>query len=70
MFELTSAETRIVIGYDDGVYYLTRRNTKTGEELFDRPVFTSKAKIRYPRRYDLNNLDDVITVAKDLSRDE
>ncbi len=70
MFELTSAETRIVIGYDDGVYYLTRRNTESGEELFDRPVFTSKAQIRYPRRYDLNNLDDVITVAKDLSRDE
>lgn len=70
MFELTSAETRIVIGYDDGVYYLTRRNTKTGEELFDLPVFTSKAKIRYPRRYDLTNLDDVIEIARDLSRDE
>ncbi|MBQ6518061.1 MAG: hypothetical protein IJI14_05030, partial [Anaerolineaceae bacterium] len=70
MFELTSPETQVVISYPDGVYYLASRSTETGEEYFDRPQFVPQAKIKYPQLYYINNLDDVISAAQLMSKDE
>ena len=70
MFELTSPETQVVIPYLDGVYYLASRVTETGEELFDTPSFITQAKIKYPKRYYISNLDDIIAAAALMSKDE
>lgn len=70
MFELTSPETQVVIPYPDGVYYLASKDTATGKEYFDTPEFVSEAKIQYPKRYYIRNLDDVIAAAEMMSKDE
>ena len=67
MFELTSPDTQLVIQYDDGVWYLSRRNTKTGKEEFDRPDFPG---VKLPREYKMARLDDVIAAANKMSKDE
>ena len=70
MFELTSPETHVVVPYDDGVYYLTCRDTKTGEEDFTVPDFDPSLKIKHPRVFDLKSLDDVLSVVSMMSKDE
>lgn len=70
MFELTSPETQIVIPYQDGVYYLSSRDTKTGQEFFDRPVFIDTAKIKYPKQFDLTSLSNVVNVVSQMTQDE
>lgn len=68
MFELTSPETQVVIPYPDGVYYLSRRETQTGKENFDRPPLPES--IKYPYVAPLKTLNDVIETAKKMSKDE
>ena len=70
MFELTSPETQIVISYNDAVYYLTARETKTGKEIFEKPEFADTVQIKYPKVYQINKLDDVIAAANMMSKDE
>ena len=70
MFELTSPETQVVISYKDAVYYLTLRETKTGKEIFEKPMFSDAAKIKYPKVYQINKLEDVIAAANMMSKDE
>lgn len=70
MFELTSPETQVVIPYQDGVYYLSRKETATGTEYFDIPEFVPEAKIKYPKVYHISNLHDVVTAAQMMSKDE
>ena len=70
MFELTSPETQVVIPYQDGVYYLSCRNTNTGIEYFAIPEFVPEAKIKYPKVYHISNLHDVVTAAQMMSKDE
>jgi len=70
MFELTSPDTQVVIAYPDGVYYLSCRDNRSGEEFFERPEFAPAVKMLYPARYNMNSLDDVIAAAKLMSKDE
>ncbi len=70
MFELTSSETRLVIPYSDGVYYLACRSTESGEEIFDRPAFIQTARIKYPKLFSMTNLADVLAVVQGMSKDE
>ena len=70
MFELTSPDTQVVIPYPDGVYYLSSRDNRSGEEFFERPEFAPDVKMQFPACYDMNSLDDVIAAAKLMSKDE
>lgn len=70
MFELTSVETHVVVPYSDGVYYLTSRNTETGEEDFSVPDFDSWFDIKYPKVYDLKSLDDVLCFVGVMNKNE
>lgn len=70
MFEMTSPETQVVISYPDGVYYLACRDTETGEEFFEPPAFVPEAKIKLPKKYFINKLEDVISTAKMMTKDE
>lgn len=67
MFELTSPDTQLVVPYSDGVWYLTRRETATGKEEFDRPILPN---VQYPKQYDMTRLEDVIEAASKMSKDE
>ena len=68
MFELTSPDTRVVISYPDGIYYLTRKKTATGEEDFTPQTFSEN--IQFPKVYNLNKLYEIIQVVKMMSKDE
>lgn len=67
MFELTHPDTRVVIDHEKGVWYLSRRDTQTGEELFNRPALPG---VKYPDVWELRTLDDVIRVVSGMSKDE
>ena len=69
LFELTSPETRVVIPYEDGVYFLTAFNNDTGIECRNK-VYFEKAHIKYPKVYHLNTLEEVIKASKELTKDE
>ena len=68
MFELTSPDTRVVISYPDGIYYLARKKTVTGEEDFAPQIFSEN--IQFPKVYNLNKLYEIIQVVKMMSKDE
>ena len=68
MFELTSPDTRVVIPYPDGIYYLARKKTATGEENFAPQIFSEN--IQFPKVYNLNKLYEIIQVVKMMSKDE
>ena len=70
MFELTSPETQIVVPYEDGVYYLASRSTLSGIECFTPPKFGDDVHIKFPKVYNLSNLDDVIAVVASMSKDQ
>lgn len=67
MFELTSPDTQLVIPYEDGVWYLSRRDTQSGKEEFDRP---SLPNVKLPRQYKMDRFEDVIEAASKMSKDE
>lgn len=67
MFELTSPETRIVIPYKNNVYYLSRRNTLTGKEIFDKPDIPN---VRFPKTYPLTSVSEVLDTVKKMTKDE
>lgn len=68
LFELTSPETRVVIPYEDGVYFLCAKHTATGIE--DRNKLPSYLNIKYPKTYALRNINEVISAAANLTKDE
>lgn len=73
MFELTSPETKVVINYEDGVYILAARNTKTGEyidtyTLFDK--FKNIENIKIPHIMPFHTLSDCIDIAEKMSMNE
>lgn len=70
MFELTSPETKIVIPYEDGVYYLAARHTLSGEELFTAPTFGEDVRVLFPKIYNLSRLDDIVAVVSSMPKDE
>lgn len=67
MFEMTSPETRVVIPYPDGAYYLAKKETKTGREDFSSVVIPG---VKYPKVYPLNNIESIVSAAKKMSKDE
>lgn len=67
MFELTAQDIRVVIDYPDGVWYLSRRDTQTGQEFFNRPALPG---VKYPDVWNLSNVDQVIAVVSGMSKDE
>ncbi len=67
MFELTGPDIQLVVPYDDGVWYLSRRHNETGVEDFERPFIPG---VKYPREYFINNLDDVLAVVSKMGKDE
>ena len=75
MFEMTSPETRIVIPYEDGIYFLARKSNYDGYEYLD-PLsnFAKSEMVRYginfPKRYEFHNLEEVITYAEGMSAQE
>lgn len=69
LFELTSPETRVVIPYEDGVYFLTSFCNDSGIECRNKVCF-EKADIKYPKVYYLNTLEEVIKASKELTKDE
>lgn len=69
LFELTSPETRVVIPYEDGVYFLTSFCNVNGTECRNK-VYFEKANIKYPKVYYLNTLEEVIKASKELTKDE
>lgn len=67
MFELTSPDTQLVVPYPDGVWYLSRRHTKTGKEEFDRPKLPG---VKYPKVFQMTNMQDIIKVVSAMPKDE
>jgi T4 RnlA family RNA ligase len=66
-FELTSPYNIVVIEYDFGVYFLLKRNTKTGEPFVGN---VNIKNIKYPKIYPLNSLDQCLKLAKEMGPDE
>lgn len=69
LFELTSPETRLVIPYDDGVYFLAKKETSTGKEakLATNELLPS---VKHPRLYPISNPDGVMEAAAAMTQDE
>lgn len=69
-FEMTSPETKIVIPYTDGIYYLTSFHTATGTESCSLTNFTKEEMERYginfPTTYHLNSIEEVIDFVQNL----
>lgn len=70
MFELTSPETQVVIPYQDGVYYLACRDTASGAEIMDKPMFGDDVKVKFPHEYKLTSLNDTLSVVQMMNKDE
>lgn len=68
IFELTSPESRIVIPYELGVYYLGRRNMKTGIE--DNDPANVWEWIPHPQYFKLSSIEDCVIAAKELTENE
>ena len=70
MFELTSPETRVVVPYGDGVYFLAARDNKTGEYHYELPfvyIHENKMNLYAPNASTgLRSLEDVIATAQKL----
>ena len=68
MFELVSPYTRVVIPYEDiKIYYLGQRRMDNFEEEYSPNNFIG---FQFPKEYSVNNLNDIIQMAEDLSWDE
>ncbi len=64
IFELVSPETKVVIEYKERMlYHLGTRSNLTGEE------FECDIGIIKPKKYSLSSLDDCITAASELNKD-
>ena len=71
MFELTSPETRVVIPYDDGIYFLAKRSTESGDSSYNFPRFQFEGlNIKFPEVYNMSSLENTIKAAELLSKDE
>ena len=65
MFELLSPLTQVVIRYDRAnLYYLTKRNNRTGEEIDGELV-----SFKRPKKYPLKTLDECLKAAARLNGD-
>lgn len=65
MFELVSPETRVVISYSEPeIYFLESRDMLTLEEAFE------DIGVKTPKRYYLNNRDDIMELVAQMSQDE
>lgn len=67
LFELTAPEIQVVIPYNDGIYYLTTVDTKSWKEYIS--VFPD-LKVKYPKEYKLNNLEDCLQIAASMDASE
>ena len=69
LFELTSPETRLVIPYDDGVYFLAKKRTFTGAEVIA-TLSEMPPSVKYPRLYPIDEPDSAIKAASAMTQDE
>ena len=69
LFELTSPETRLVIPYDDGVYFLAKKETSTGKEA-KTAANEMPPSVKYPRLYPIDEPDSAIKAAAAMTQDE
>lgn len=69
LFELTTPESQVVIPYEDGVYMLAVIN-EYGVELPLSEYGIQHPKVKYPKTYSLSNLDEVLEVVAQMSKDE
>ena len=65
LFELTSPETRVIIPYDDNIYYLASINTKTKEEKC-----LTVLGVNYPEEYSLSTLEECLAACEKMTRNE
>lgn len=69
LFELTSPETKIVVPYSDGVYYLGSRNIEDGDYFYNLPlvyIHEDKMNVREVKEYPYTSLKEVIEETKKL----
>ena len=69
LFELTSPETRLVISYDDGVYFLAKKETSTGKET-KTAANEMPPSVKYPHLYPIDEPDSAIKAAAAMTQDE
>ncbi len=69
LFELTSPETRLVIPYDDGVYFLAKKETFTGNEA-KIPINELPPSVKHPRLYPISDPNGAIEAAAAMTQDE
>lgn len=69
LFELTSPETRLVISYDDGVYFLAKKRTFTGAEVIA-TLSEMPSSVKYPRLYPIDEPDSAIKAAAAMTQNE
>ena len=75
LFEMTSPETRVVIPYEDLIYYLSRiDNYNEYEYLSPLPGFTREQfeayEIEFPNQYSFHSLKETIAYAESLPKEE
>lgn len=63
MFELVSLDTKVVIPYELNLYYLTSRDTETGEYKEEEYL---KQVLQTPKSYDFTSIKEVETAANNL----
>lgn len=69
LFELTSPETRLVIPYDDGVYFLAKKRTFTGIEVIA-TLSEMPLSVKYPRLSPISDPDGAMEAAAAMTQDE
>lgn len=67
IFELTSPESKVVISYEDNIYFLGARNNYYGYYKYYRNL---PGNIKYPKEFTLDSLDSVIRVSLAMSKEE
>ena len=71
MFELVSPENELVVKYKEtALYYLGERNIISDAEAFNYTVHMGNHGVKNPRVYNLNSLEDVITLVNTFGNDE
>lgn len=70
MFELTSPETRVVIDYDYGVYFLAKRHTFSGRYADNIEEVYNLKNIQFPEIYTLKDLQSCLSLVEKMSFDE
>lgn len=71
MFEMVGPKNRVVIDYDKPMLFaLAQRNMKTMQETVYSGPADEWVNVYLPKHYSLNSLDEVISAAKRMSKDE